>query len=95
MSDPTGKLDLETHVRVFAERVVPRSALPETTPQARPHAIVLAGQLGAGRRNLIVDTTLGNADSAIKNIKSLQAKSYSVEARHSTRQVRADDSHQH
>ena len=145
MSDPTGKLDLETHRRVFAERVVPRSALPETTPQARPHAIVLAGQPGAGkgnlvkaaqfefsdnivpidpdaqrefhldfkklreahpytwsghthydasrwagelrdaavagRRNLIVDTTLGNADSAIKNIKGLQAKGYSVEVR--------------
>ncbi|MDR6887700.1 MULTISPECIES: hypothetical protein [Variovorax] len=48
MSDPTGKLDPETHRRVFAERVVPRSALSETTPQARPHAIVLAGQPGAG-----------------------------------------------
>jgi hypothetical protein len=152
MSDPTGKLDPETHRRVFAERVVPRSALSETTPQARPHAIVRAGQPGAGkgnlvkaaqlefsdnivpidpdgqrelhpdfkklreahpytwsghthydasrwagelrdaavagRRNLIVDTTLGNADSAIKNIKGLQAKGYSVEVRDiSTRQV--------
>ncbi|MGJ3702973.1 zeta toxin family protein [Variovorax sp. AFSI2.2] len=145
MSDPTGKLDPETHRRVFAERVVPRSALPETTPQARPHAIVLAGQPGAGkgnlvkaaqfefsdnivpidpdaqrelhpdfkklreahpytwsghthydasrwagelrdaavagRRNLIVDTTLGNADGAIQTIKGLQAKGYSVEVR--------------
>jgi len=145
MSDPTGKLDPEIHRRVFAERVVPRSALPETTPQARPHAIVLAGQPGAGkgnlvkaaqfefsdnivpidpdaqrelhpdfkklreahpytwsghthydasrwagelrdaavagRRNLIVDTTLGNADGAIQTIKGLQAKGYSVEVR--------------
>ena len=145
MSDPTGKLDPETHRRVFAERVVPRSALSETTPQARPHAIVLAGQPGAGkgnlvkaaqfefsdnivpidpdaqrelhpdfkklreahpytwsghthydasrwagelrdaavagRRNLIVDTTLGNADGAIQTIKGLQAKGYSVEVR--------------
>ena len=42
----------------------------------------------AGRRNLIVDTTLGNADGAIQTIKGLQAKGYSVEARDiSTRQV--------
>jgi len=155
MSDPTGKLDPEIHRRVFAERVVPRSALPETTPQARPHAIVLAGQPGAGkgnlvkaaqfefsdnivpivpidpdaqrelhpdskklreahpytwsahthydasrwagelrdaavagRRNLIVETTLGNADGAIQTVKGLQGKGYSVEARDiSTRQI--------
>lgn len=53
MSDSTGKLDPETRRRVFAERVVPRSALPETTPQAHPHAIVLAGQPGAGKGNLV------------------------------------------
>ena len=35
----------------------------------------------AGRRNLIVDTTLGHADGAIQTIKELQAKSYSVEVR--------------
>ena len=145
MSDPTGKLDPETHRRVFTEKVVPESYLPRTTPQAQPHAIVLAGQPGAGkgnlvnaakrefsqnivpidpdaqrelhpdfkklreshpytwsghthydasrwagelrdaavagRRNLIVDTTLGNADGAIQTIKGLQAKGYSVEVR--------------
>jgi hypothetical protein len=152
MSDPTGKLNPETHLRVFTDTAVPNSALPHTTPQAQPHAVVLAGQPGAGkgnlvlaarlefsrnvvtidpdaqrefhpdikklreshpytwsghthydasrwagelrdaavagRRNLIVDTTLGNADSAIQTIKGLQAKAYSVEARDiSTRQV--------
>ncbi|QII28830.1 toxin [Stenotrophomonas maltophilia] len=34
-----------------------------------------------GRRNLILDTTLGNGDSAIKLIKGLQAKGYDVEIR--------------
>lgn len=34
-----------------------------------------------GRRNLILDTTLGNGDSAIKLIKDLQAKGYDVEIR--------------
>ncbi|HEL3818059.1 TPA: zeta toxin family protein [Stenotrophomonas maltophilia] len=34
-----------------------------------------------GRRNLILDTTLGNGDSAITLIKDLQAKGYEVEIR--------------
>lgn len=34
-----------------------------------------------GRRNLIVDTTLGNGDSAITLIKDLQAEGYEVEIR--------------
>lgn len=34
-----------------------------------------------GRRNLIIDTTLGNGDSAITLIKDLQAKGYEVEIR--------------
>jgi len=34
-----------------------------------------------GRRNLILDTTLGNGDSAIKLMKDLQAKGYDVEIR--------------
>ncbi|WP_312786150.1 zeta toxin family protein, partial [Stenotrophomonas indicatrix] len=34
-----------------------------------------------GRRNLILDTTLGNGDSAVTLIKDLQAKGYDVEIR--------------
>jgi len=34
-----------------------------------------------GRRNLILDTTLGNSDSAVALIKELQAKGYDVEVR--------------
>ena len=145
MSDPLGKLDPEAHRRVFTVNVLPDSYVPKTTPQAHPHAIVLAGQPGAGkgnlvgaaqrefsynivpidpdaqrehhpdfkklreahpytwsgdthydasrwagelrdaavagRRNLIVDTTLGHAEGAIQTIKGLQAKGYSVEVR--------------
>ena len=140
-----GRLNSEDHARVFKETVVPRSDLPQTTPQQHPKAVVLAGQPGAGkgglaksvkgefsgnivpidpdelrryhpqvdqfrksepytwsdkthhdasqwakelrqaavegRRNVLVDTTLGNADSAVQTIKDLQAKGYEAEIR--------------
>lgn len=145
MSGPIGKLDPETHRRVFTDTVVPNSALPHTSPQAEPHAVMLAGQPGAGkgnlvlaarleysrnivtidpdaqrrhypgveklreshpytwsahthydasrwagelrdaavagRRNLIIDTTLGHADGALQTVRGLQDKGYSVEIR--------------
>ena len=58
MSDPIGKLDPETHRRVFTDTVVPNSALPHTTPQAQPHAVMLAGQPGAGKGNLVLAARL-------------------------------------
>lgn len=44
-----GRLDPTTHARVFADEVVPDSGLLEATSQARPKAIILAGQPGAGK----------------------------------------------
>lgn len=145
MTAPNGRLDKETHARVFAEEVVPGSRLHRTTAQEAPRAIITAGQPGAGksrlveaaeaefskntvvvdpdrlrglhpdirelrqahpyawsmqtnhdagkwaarlrdvamegRRNLIVDTTLSDADAAIRNIRKLQARGYDAEVR--------------
>lgn len=135
----------EAHKRIFVEKVIPGSGLNETTAQAKPRAIFLAGQPGAGkgglvrvaesdlskdvvvidpdelrdnhpdarkfradrpytwsgdthgdaskwaselreaaiegRRNIIVDTTLGNGEAAANQIRQLQAKGYEVEIR--------------
>lgn len=145
MSAPDSRLDHETHARLLQEKVIPNGGMNETSAQAHPKAVVLAGQPGAGkskvsgallrefdgdvvlvdpdelrrthsefvnlsqqhpytwaghthedasqwakelrsaaidgRRNLILDTTLGNGDSAVTLIKDLQARGYDVEIR--------------
>lgn len=145
MSPPDSRLDHEAHARLLQEKVIPNGGMNETSSQAHPKAVVLAGQPGAGkskvsgallrefdddvvlvdpdelrrthsefvnlsqqhpytwaghthedasqwakelrsaaidgRRNLILDTTLGSGDSAVTLIKDLQAKGYDVEIR--------------
>ncbi|MBT2746584.1 MULTISPECIES: zeta toxin family protein [unclassified Lysobacter] len=145
MSASDTTLDKETYERVLREKILPDSGFYETTAQARPKAIFLAGQPGAGkgglktaaqtelgfdvvaidpdelrdqhpdverfreerpvtwaddthpdaskwakelrgimveeRRNIIVDTTLGNGHSVAEQIKGLQAQGYEVEIR--------------
>ncbi|UPG89707.1 zeta toxin family protein [Luteibacter aegosomaticola] len=143
--DEGHQLDPITHERIFAERIVPRSGIPEATSHVQPKAIILAGQPGAGKgglasqattdlrrdvvkvdpdelrdyhpgatrfraehpytwptqthpdasqwaselrdaaisqkKNLIIDTTLGNGDAAVGMIRNLQANGYEVEIR--------------
>jgi len=146
MSDPKdSRLDQASHDRIYTRKVLPRSGFNETTAQAHPKAIVLAGQPGAGKggleraarsefkgdavtvdldalrgyhrdvgklretypydwadhtqedakqwtnrlreevsdgkRNVILDTTLGNAGKAVKEIREFQAKGYEIEIR--------------
>lgn len=145
MSTSEGRLDKAEHARIFTDKVVPRSRLRSTTSQETPHAIITAGQPGAGksslvemadaelgrntvvvdpddlrrlhpdfrrlhqtypytwssltnhdaggwasklrdaavegRRNLIIDTTLGDADAAIRNIARLKSRGYELEVR--------------
>ena len=52
MSSSADILDPLTHARVFSETVVPRSELDEALPHARPKAIILGGQPGAGKGGL-------------------------------------------
>ncbi|SDY89602.1 Predicted ABC-type ATPase [Lysobacter sp. yr284] len=139
------ELDGTTHRLIFLEEIVPESGFNEATTQARPKAVFLAGQPGAGkgslaraartelkgdvvtvdpdelrgyhpwvktfrnerpytwaddthsdasrwskelraatidgRKNIVIDTTLGNRESAAELIKELQAKGYDVEIR--------------
>jgi hypothetical protein len=52
MSGENTPLPAETHARIFVEQVIPKSRFNETTPQAKPSAVILAGQPGAGKGNL-------------------------------------------
>lgn len=52
MNTPADRLDATTHARVFADDIIPEIGLNEATPQARPKAIILAGQPGAGKGGL-------------------------------------------
>ena len=45
-------LDVATHERVLREEIIPTSGFNEATAQARPKAIFLAGQPGAGKGGL-------------------------------------------
>ncbi|MDR1075495.1 MAG: zeta toxin family protein [Xanthomonadaceae bacterium] len=144
MSTPDSHLDPATHARVFVDDIIPESGLNETTSQARPRAIILGGQPGAGKgglaraardelskdavtidpdelrdfhpnaerlqsvhpytwsgdthpdasqwanelkelavqqkKNIIIDTTLGHGDSAVRLVNSLQDAGYEVAA---------------
>ena len=53
----------------------------DTHPDASQLASELREAAVAERKNLIIDTTLGNGDSAVSMIKDLQAKGYDVEVR--------------
>ncbi|RMH93195.1 hypothetical protein EBB59_06585 [Lysobacter pythonis] len=52
MSAPTDRLDQKTHARVLSEKVIPESGLSEVSSQAKPKAVILAGQPGAGKGGL-------------------------------------------
>ncbi len=53
MTNPSDRLDPEEHARIFAEKVVPNSGLNEALSHERPKAIILGGQPGAGKGNLM------------------------------------------
>lgn len=140
-----GRLNPETHARIFAEKLFPDSGILKASSQVQPKAIILAGQPGAGKgglvnkaeaefafnvvtvdpddlrmfhpevkrfqtsyplnwsgythpdasqwanelreaaieqkKNLIIDTTLGNGDRAVAMIKDLEANGYEVQVR--------------
>lgn len=52
MNTHVDRLDPETHARIFAEKVIPESGLNESQSHARPKAIILGGQPGAGKGGL-------------------------------------------
>jgi hypothetical protein len=53
MNTTNGRLDKETHTRIFVEEILPESKIHSTTPQTKPSAIIVAGQPGAGKRGLV------------------------------------------
>ncbi|UJB17269.1 MULTISPECIES: zeta toxin family protein [Lysobacter] len=76
-------MDKEAHAKIFAERVLPDSGFSEATTQAKPRAIILAGQPGAGKTGLVKeamrefkgDAVLVDPDELRKyvpNLKELQ-----------------------
>jgi hypothetical protein len=145
MNPDDGSLNQTIHARILLEEVIPDSGLNKASSHAKPRAIILAGQPGAGkgglvrtaeselsfdvvkidpdelrkyhpdvesfreahpytwsglthpdasqwatelrdaavasRKNLIIDTTLGNGDSAVRLIDTLQKQGYEVEVR--------------
>jgi hypothetical protein len=52
MSTSDSYLDPATHARVFVDDIIQENGLNETTSQARPRAIILGGQPGAGKGRL-------------------------------------------
>lgn len=52
MSASDTTLDAETHARILRDDIIPASGFNEATAQAKPRAIFLAGQPGAGKGGL-------------------------------------------
>lgn len=78
--DPDELRDAYPDVERLYERH-PYTWAGHTHEDASHWAKELRSEAVEGRRNLIVDTTLGNGDSAITLIKDLQAEGYEVEIR--------------
>lgn len=52
MNASDSRLDLETHARIFASEVEPRSGISEVLSHDKPKAVILGGQPGAGKGGL-------------------------------------------
>ena len=52
MNASDSRLDLETHARIFASEVEPRSGISEALSHDKPKAVILGGQPGAGKGGL-------------------------------------------
>ena len=78
--DPDELRDQHPGFKQFREQE-PYTWSDRTHPDASAWAKELRQAAVEGQRNVLIDTTLGNADSAVKTIKDLQAKGYQVEVR--------------
>ena len=78
--DPDALRDYHPEVDRFRD-VHPYTWAGDTHHDASKWNNEVRGAAIEGRRNLIVDTTLGNGNSAVKLVKELQSKGYDVEIR--------------
>jgi Zeta toxin len=78
--DPDELRDAHPRLKEF-QKVHPYTWADDTHADASQWAKELRAAAVDGRKNIIIDTTLGNGNSAVDTIKELQGKGYDVEIR--------------
>jgi hypothetical protein len=78
--DPDELRDAHPKLKEF-QNAHPYTWSGDTHPDASQWAKELRTAAVDGKKNIIIDTTLGNGNSAVDTIKELQAKGYDVEIR--------------